>query len=139
MFVSRVLRHAHNMNEGIVQVEPKAVGKSKMISTAQVTGIARTQASELFEDAKRKTGSKMIAYENVAKAVGVSPGWFRKFVKGYEAKEPKASVYENILANYEAFCKRVETENTIDEQRLYSLRRGRLNARTESVDEEISS
>lgn len=103
-----------------------------MISSAQINGHTRLQATELFESAKRKLGSKMLAYERVASAIGVSPGWFRKYVKGYEAKEPKASVYENIRAHYSAFCERIEQENEQDELRLHALRR-ELNARTEGI------
>lgn len=116
----------------------KNVRKSPMISSAQINGHTKLQATELFERAKRQTGSKMLAYERVASAIGVSPGWFRKYVKGYEAKEPKASVYENIRANYEAFCNRVEQENKNDELRLHSLRRG-PNARGEAIGEKIDS
>lgn len=105
-----------------------------MISSAQINGHTKLQATELFERAKRQTGSKMLAYERVADAIGVSPGWFRKYVKGYEAKEPKASVYENIRAHYEAFCIRVEQENERDEQRLQALRSDRR-ARGEAIDQ----
>ena len=109
-----------------------------MITSAQINGHTKLQATELFESAKRSTGSKMLAYAAVASAIGVSPGWFRKYVRGYEAKEPKATVYENIRANYEAFCNRVEQENEKDELRLQALRRG-PNARTEITTEKIGS
>lgn len=105
-----------------------------MISSAQINGHTKLQASALFESAKRQTGSKMLAYRVVAKAIGVHHEWFRKYLKGYEAKEPKATVYENIRANYEAFCDRVEQENQNDEMRLQALRRGPY-ARSESTFE----
>ena len=63
----------------------------------------------------------MAAYEMVAQTIGASPGWLRKLIKGYEAKEPRASIYENIRANYLALCNRVEQENEIDEARLRLL------------------
>jgi len=66
----------------------------------------------------------MNAYAEVAKSIGVSAGWFRKYVRGYEAKEPRETVYENIKAAYEEFCMRIEKENEVDELRLQSLRRG---------------
>ncbi|MCU1464062.1 MAG: hypothetical protein JWO37_4137 [Acidimicrobiales bacterium] len=102
-----------------------------MITTAQVTDLTRMRATELVNGAARKSGSLMAAYDLVARSVGVSPGWLRRFIKNYEAaREPRAAFYENIRANYEAFCNRVEQENQIDEQRLHSLRRG-PNASTE--------
>jgi hypothetical protein len=73
------------------------------------------------ERAERKTGSRMEAYDVVARSVGTSAGWLRKLVRGYEAKEPRATIYENIRAQYEALCHRVEEENEIDEARLRLL------------------
>jgi hypothetical protein len=61
-----------------------------MISSAETISTTRAQATELFARAKLKSGSKMVAYADVAKAVGTSAGWIRKFIKSYEAKEPKA-------------------------------------------------
>ena len=112
-----------------------------MISSAQINDHTKLQASALFERAKIQTGSKMLAYRSVAKAIGVHHEWFRKYLRGYEgqgAKEPKATVYENIRANYEAFCNRVEQENEKDELRLQALRRG-PNARTEGISEKSDS
>lgn len=76
----------------------------------------------------------MAAYAQVAQTVGSSAGWIRKFIKGYEAKEPRATLYENIRANYETFCNRVEQENRNDELRLRALK-GRRNAVTASIGE----
>jgi len=110
-----------------------------MITSAQVTDLTRMRATEMVSHAARKNGSLMRGYEAVAKSVGVSPGWLRRFIKDYEAaKEPKATVYENIRANYEAFCNRVEQENEKDELRLQALRRG-PNARTEGISEKSDS
>lgn len=74
----------------------------------------------------------MAAYEQVARTVGASSGWIRKFVRGYEAKEPRATLYENIKASYEALCARIEADNRADEMRLKALR-GPLNAVGESA------
>jgi hypothetical protein len=109
------------MHEGIVQVVTKNVRKSTMITSAAITNLTRSRANALVERAERQTGSRMAAYEMVAQTIGASPGWLRKLIKGYEAKEPRATLYENIRANYEAFCNRVEQENEIDEARLRLL------------------
>lgn len=92
-----------------------------MISSATIS-LTRAQATELVARAERNTGSRMAAYEQVARTVGASSGWIRKFVRGYEAKEPRATLYENIRASYEALCARVEQENRADELRLMALR-----------------
>jgi transposase-like protein len=126
------------MHEGIVQVSTKNVRKSPMITSAVTISTTRAQATELVARAKLKSGSLMIAYADVAKTVGTSAGWIRKFIKGYEAKEPKASLYENIRANYEVFCNRVEQENALDLERLNALR-GRRNAVAKSIDAESHS
>jgi hypothetical protein len=109
------------MIERNVQVKTVRVRKSPMISSATITNLTRSRANALVERAERQTGSRMAAYEMVAQTVGVSPGWLRKLIKGYEAKEPRATIYENIRAHYEAFCNRVEQENKIDEARLRLL------------------
>lgn len=110
-----------------------------MITTAEITDLTRMRATELVNRAERRSGSRMSAYELVARSVGVSPGWLRRFIKNYEAaREPRATFYENIRANYEAFCNRVEQENELDELRLRSLRRG-PNASTKGDREESNS
>lgn len=106
-----------------------------MISSAATVSMTRAQANELVRRAEHNTGSRMAAYEQVARKVGSSAGWIRKFVKGYEAKEPRATLYENIRAHYEALCDRVEQDNRADEQRLHALR-GNSNAIAASLDQE---
>ena len=108
-----------------------------MIRSATISN-TRAQANELVARAERTTGSRMAAYEQVARTVGASSGWIRKFVRGYEAKEPRATLYENIKAHYEALCARVEQDNRADEMRLQALR-GSLNATTEGAGAEIDT
>lgn len=108
------------------------------MNSASITSLTRSRANALVERAERQTGSRMAAYEMVAQTVGVSPGWLRKLIKGYEAKEPRATIYENIRANYEAFCNRVELENEIDEARLRLLA-GNPNASYSSPHQEADS
>ena len=104
-----------------------------MMSSAAITSLTRSRASILVEHAERKTGSRMRAYEVVSERVGTSAGWLRKLIKGYEAKEPRATIYENIRAQYEALCNRVEQENEIDEARLRLLS-GHPHATNKSVN-----
>jgi hypothetical protein len=106
-----------------------------MISSAAVTDLTRSRAHALVERAERQTGSRMAAYEMVAQTVGVSPGWLRKLIKGYEAKEPRATIFENIRVSYDNLCNRVEQENEIDEARLRLLA-GNTYAANQSTREE---
>lgn len=92
-----------------------------MSNSATTLSLTRSRVNALVERAERQTGSRMAAYEVVAQTVGTSAGWLRKFIKGYEAKEPRATIYENIRAHYEAFCNRVEQENRNDEALLRLL------------------
>ncbi|HEU4770893.1 MAG TPA: hypothetical protein VFS68_01940 [Candidatus Udaeobacter sp.] len=105
-----------------------------MIGSATIS-TTRAQANELVMRAERITGSRMAAYEQVARTVGTSSGWIRKFVRGYEAKEPRATLYENIKASYDALCARIEADNRADELRLKALR-GTKNAIAERAGAE---
>jgi hypothetical protein len=105
-----------------------------MINSATIS-TTRAQANELVARAERTTGSRMAAYEQVARTVGASSGWIRKFVRGYEAKEPRATLYENIKASYDALCARIEQDNRDDERRLKALR-GIRDAITEGASAE---
>jgi hypothetical protein len=126
-----------NLHEGIVQVSTKNVRRSPMIGSATIS-TTRAQANELVARAERETGSRMAAYEQVARTVGSSSGWIRKFVRGYEAKEPRATLYENIKASYDALCARIEGDNRADEMRLQALR-GSLNAIGEGTDAKVDT
>jgi hypothetical protein len=76
----------------------------------------RIAAQFLVDRAERQTGSRMVAYEVVAKAAGTSADWIRKFVNGSEAKEPKWTVGWNLIEHCNrVLCTRVEQE--IDKER----------------------
>lgn len=101
------------------------------MSTAALNSLTRNALGELVSREERRVGSRMIAYANVAKAVGSSASWIRKFIaNSEEVKEPRISLFQNIRANYDNLCSRVEQENRDDELRL-QLIRGGLNAVTE--------
>jgi hypothetical protein len=88
-------------------VRTKAVLRKTMSNAAQMPALARTAALNLVERYERHTGSRMAAYEIVATTVGTSASWLRKFIKGYEAKEPGLTVGWNLIAHHQAVYNRV--------------------------------
>lgn len=104
------------------------------MSAAALTTITRSALGALVEREERRVGSRTVAYEIVAQSVGASSSWIRKFLaKSEEVKEPRITLFQNIRANYENLCSRVEQENREDERRLLLIR-GDLNAVTEGFD-----
>lgn len=86
-------------------MRPKIGKKTTM---PNMIAMSQEAARGLVDRERRATGSKMIAYENVARAVGSTPEWIRKFVKNNEGKEPGLSVGFKILDLYNRVCLRVE-------------------------------
>lgn len=112
-------------------MQPTADRRSTMSTAAQMTIRARGAASALFERERRKTGSRMAAYENVAAMVGASASWLRKFINGsHEVKQPDWTVGWNILAVYERVCTHVEAKN--------EARRRKIERREEATHAAIS-
>lgn len=83
----------------------------------------RQVANALIERAERQTGSRMAAYEMVARTVGTSSSWLRKFIKGQEAKEPGWTTGWNILDQYSRICDRVEAEIETERAKTLALKR----------------
>jgi hypothetical protein len=123
------------MNERIVKVLSKFVRRTPM-SAAALTSTTRSALGLLVEKEQRRTGSRMTAYDNIAKIIGTSPSWIRKFLaESQEVKEPRLTLFQNIRANYEKLCNRVEQENRDDERRLLLIK-GDLNAVVEGFGAE---
>jgi len=89
------------------------------MSTAALNSLARSALSELVAREEHRVGSRMLAYSNIAKRIGSSSSWVRKFiVNSNEAKEPRLTLFQNIRVHYDNLCSRVEQENRDDERRL---------------------
>lgn len=102
------------------------------MSAAALTSITRSALGALVEREERRTGSRMVAYEQVAQTIGASASWVRAFLSKSEgAKEPRITLFQNIRASYDNLCNRVEQENRTDELRL-KLIKGEIDAVTES-------
>jgi hypothetical protein len=96
------------LHEGIIQVVSKIVMKKPM-SAAALTSSTRSALGALVERETRRVGSRTVAYEIVAQSVGSSSSWIRKFLaKSEGVKEPRITLFQNIRANYDNLCNRVE-------------------------------
>jgi hypothetical protein len=125
------------MNERIAKVLSKFVRRNPM-SAAALTSTTRSALGLLVEKEQRRTGSRMTAYDNIAKIIGTSPSWIRKFLaESQEVKEPRLTLFQNIRASYEKLCNRVEQENRDDERRLMLIK-GEMNAVVEGFGAEAS-
>jgi hypothetical protein len=73
-----------------------------------IVDLTRNVAEAFVMREERRTGSRMIAYEDVARAVGTSSEWVRKFIASNSAKEPGLKLGFKILMVYRRVCERVE-------------------------------
>lgn len=103
-------------------MEPKTVRKQPKMSTVQSPAFTRSVATMLVELEERQSGSRMAAYEAVAKTVGTSASWLRKFIKGHEIKEPGWTTGWNILDQYSRICDRVEAGIETERAKILALK-----------------
>lgn len=113
------------------------IAREKKMSAAALTSTTRSALAALVEREQRRTGSRTLAYEIVARSVGSSSSWVRKFLaRSEEVKEPRITLFQNIRASYENLCSRVEQENRADELRL-KLIKGEIDAVTQGFGEQV--
>lgn len=74
-------------------------------------------AKSLVQREESRTFSRMVAYENVARMIGTSSAWLRRFINNYGEVTPSFPVGMNIIALYEQVCTRVEQETARSNQR----------------------
>jgi hypothetical protein len=113
--------------------------REKPMSAAALTSTTRSALESLVTREERRTGSRTLAYKNVAQDVGSSSSWVRKFLaESNEVKEPRITLFQNIRASYESLCNRVEQENRNDELRL-KLLKGDIDALVEGFMQKAGS
>lgn len=81
-----------------------------MRSAGQIIQQTRSQVAFLVEREERTSGSRMVAYENVAAQIGKSASWVRAICKGYVEAVPDIVVGLNIMQLYDRVCLRIEGE-----------------------------
>lgn len=93
------------------------------MSSVEYTETTKSALHTLIKIETGRTGSRTVAHENVARAIGASSSWVRKYlVYDNKVAEPRYAVFKNIAAFYEKICDRVEQEQQIERQRLAALR-----------------
>jgi hypothetical protein len=112
-------------------------GKFRMSAVA-LTDATRSALGILIELEARRVGSKEVALEVVAKTIGASSSWLRKFLSPQSTvAEPRITLFLNIRLAYENLCTRVEQQNRLDEARIAALRE-RLNAPVDGFVEMVA-
>jgi hypothetical protein len=132
----------NTMKETTVEVKTKAVRKPTMSSAAATNTLTKQIASALVERAERQSGSRMAAYQIVASTVGTSADWIRRFVNGYDVKEPGWTVGWNLIDHYnkiyDRVCDRVELEIATERSKIHALKE-QTDATATTVDRMVQS
>ena len=110
-----------------------------MLFFSDTEDITRAALALLVAIEQRHTGSRSLAYHNVAQLVGSSSSWVQKFIRDTgEVKPPCQPLLLRICAAYDQLCERVEQQNKRDENRLRELKdkidaaASRANAKTKT-------
>jgi hypothetical protein len=113
-------------------------GKFRM-SAASLTDATRSALGALIAREERRVGSKEVALEIVARTIGASSSWLRKFLSPQSAvAEPRITLFLNIRVAYENLCNRVEQEHRLEEARIAALKEV-LDATTSGFVEMVES
>jgi hypothetical protein len=93
-----------------------------MMTAADTLDRVRPFAYALVQRDERASGSRMAAYDSVARRVGVSPAWLRKLI-GRRPVAVAAHEYHNICIAYRGLCERIEADAAIDRALAAAIRR----------------
>lgn len=93
-----------------------------MPSASEVMNNTRGFVAALVEREERISGSRMVAYENVAAQLGKSATWVRRIFKGYPDAMPDFVTGLNIVSLYDRICSRVELEAANERATMAALR-----------------
>lgn len=100
----------------------KTLGRKRTMNATQALDDAKPVLRGLVQRAERATGSKMAAYDIVARELKASASWIRKALGNQPVAFP-AHVYLNMMAAYDAACARMEAEAQAERERFLSLGR----------------
>ncbi|MHC2016347.1 hypothetical protein [Methylobacterium sp. CM6247] len=76
----------------------------------------------LVKHAERRTGSRMLAYDKVARSIGATSSWVRKFL-GNQPVRLDADTFLRIHATYQANCDRWDAQADEDRAAFFALGR----------------
>lgn len=89
-----------------------------MLTGDDILSHTRPLVSALVEHNRRETGSKMTAYERVARKIGASPVWVRKLLGRQPNVDVAAHQYLNIVGLYRRLCARIEAKAEEERRKL---------------------
>jgi len=92
-----------------------------MTDVSAILNNTRSAASFLVDREERSTGSRMLAYEKVGRAIGASASWVRKFLGNQECGLSYA-VGIKIVQQFEGLQSRVDEDNRERAERAATLR-----------------
>lgn len=108
-----------------------------MSSALSITDATRSALFLLVKKEEHRVGSRDVAFENVARLVGTSSSWIKKFIgRSGEVKEPRMTLFLNIRFAYEALCNRVEQEHRNEIAKIRRLQ-GEISAATDGFVEMV--
>jgi hypothetical protein len=102
-------------------MRPNAGRKRTMMSDADALDHTRGLLDLLVSTAERANGSRMRAYDMVAREIGRTPEWVRKLM-GRRAVNVKLRDGWNIAAAYDALCSRIDAEAENNRRRTVAAR-----------------
>lgn len=104
------------------------------MTSATMTAATKSALRLLLEQEARRLGSKTLAYDEVARSIGASSSWIRKYLT-YDDRvaEPRVSLFQSISKAYDNICRRVEQEQQIERAKRAAIRND-IDAVTESFD-----
>lgn len=79
-----------------------------MSTAARLLDEARIKSAALVARESLHAGSKMRAYEAVARRIGASPSWVRHLIGRQDGVSLPAAVMEDLRDSYARLCERVE-------------------------------
>ena len=82
--------------------------------------LASPLVGALVRHAERRTGSRMLAYETVGRAIGTTASWVRKFI-GNQPVRLDADTFLRIRATYQANCDRWDAQADEDRAAFFAL------------------
>ena len=82
--------------------------------------LANPLVGALLRHAERRTGSRMLAYEAVGRAIGTTASWVRKFA-GNQPVRLDADTFLRIRATYQASCDHWDAQADEDRAAFFAL------------------
>lgn len=99
------------------------IARNWTMSTAAIVDLTRGMASALVDRAERDTCSRMLAYQRVAGAVGVSASWIRKFIAGNADAKRVSLVTGFAIIEHRRLCARIEAEAATEREKHEAIMR----------------